>query len=181
MYAFSFAVSFLTFRFLRRNPSNLLAFPVMLHMWVFQVRLLKIVTPKYLAFLTSSRICPFEEYLFSIGVLGLVMDMELHFPGWNSIPHVSSYSSRWCRSCCNMPVLLCWYGPIQNTVICKKSSFWNNWLWKVIYKDEEEQWAKHRSLWDPLTTIAGLRFLHLTIAVDFYYLEMILPISRYCL
>ena len=29
--------------------------------------------------------------------------------------------------------------------------------------------------------VAGLRFLHLTIPVDFYYLEMILPISRYCL
>jgi hypothetical protein len=28
LYAFSFVVSFLTFRFLRRNPSNLLVFPV---------------------------------------------------------------------------------------------------------------------------------------------------------
>ena len=67
---------------------------MMLQMWVFQVRLLEIVTPKYLASLTSSRICPFKEYLFSIDVIDLVMDMELHFPGWNSIPHVSSHSSR---------------------------------------------------------------------------------------
>ena len=94
LYAFSFVVSFLTFRFLRRNHSNLLAFPVMLQMWVFQVKLLESVTPKYLASLTSSRICPFKEYLFSIDVLDLVMDMELYFPGWNSIPHVSSHSSR---------------------------------------------------------------------------------------
>jgi hypothetical protein len=50
----------------------LLAFPMMLQMWVFQVRLLEIVTPKYLASLTSSRICPFKEYLFSIDVLDLV-------------------------------------------------------------------------------------------------------------
>ena len=57
----------------------------MLQMWVFHVRLLKSVTPKYLASLTSSRIYPFKEYLFSIDVLDLVMDMELHFPGWNSI------------------------------------------------------------------------------------------------
>ena len=68
------------------------------------------VTPKYLASLTSSRICvcPFKEYLFSIGVLDLVMDMELHFPGWNSIPHVSSHSSRCCNmswSCCVCMVL----------------------------------------------------------------------------
>jgi hypothetical protein len=54
LYAFSFVVSFLTFMFLRINPSNLLAFPVMLHMWVFHVRSLESVTPKYLASLTSS-------------------------------------------------------------------------------------------------------------------------------
>ena len=67
------------------------------------------VTPKYLASLTSSRICvcPFKEYMFSIGVLDLVMDMELHFPGWNFIPHVSFHSSRWCRSCCNMSQSCC--------------------------------------------------------------------------
>ena len=109
MYAFSFVVSFRTFRFLRRNHSNLLTFPMMLQMWVFQVRLLEIVTPKYLASLTSSRICPLKEYLFSIDVIDLVMDMELHFPGWNSIPHVSSHSSRWCRSCCNMSRSCCVY------------------------------------------------------------------------
>ena len=63
-----------------RNPSNLLAFPVMLQMLVFQVRLLESAIPKYLASLMSSRICPFKEYLFSIDVLDLVMDMELHFP-----------------------------------------------------------------------------------------------------
>jgi hypothetical protein len=84
VYAFSFVVSFLTFRFLRRNHSNLLAFPVMLQMWVFQVRLLESVTPKYLASLTSSRICPFKEYLFSIDVLdghGVTFPwMELHTP-----------------------------------------------------------------------------------------------------
>ena len=55
LYAFSFVVSFLTFRCLRRNPSNLLAFPVMLQMWVFHVRLLESVSStKYLASLTSS-------------------------------------------------------------------------------------------------------------------------------
>jgi len=56
LYAFSFVVSFLTFSILRRNPSNLLAFSVMLQMWVFHVRSLESVTPKYLASLTSSRI-----------------------------------------------------------------------------------------------------------------------------
>ena len=54
LYAFSFVVSFLTFSFLRINPSNLLAFPLMLQMWVFHVRSLESVTPKYLASLTSS-------------------------------------------------------------------------------------------------------------------------------
>jgi hypothetical protein len=44
-------------------------------------RLLESVILKYLASLMSSRICPFKEYLFSIDVLDLVMDMELHFPG----------------------------------------------------------------------------------------------------
>ena len=44
LYAFSFGVSFLTFRFLRRNPSYLLAFPVMLQMWVFHVRSLESVS-----------------------------------------------------------------------------------------------------------------------------------------
>jgi hypothetical protein len=44
----------------------------MLQMWVFHVRWLKSVTPKYLVSLTSSRICPFKEYLFSIDVLDLV-------------------------------------------------------------------------------------------------------------
>ena len=41
LYAFFFVVSFLTFRFICRNPSNLLTFPVMLHMWVFHVRFLE--------------------------------------------------------------------------------------------------------------------------------------------
>ena len=122
LYAFSFAVSFQTFRFLRRNPSNLLALPVMLHMWVFHVRFLESVTPKYLASLTSSWIlvCPFTKYMFTIGVLGdLVMNMELHFPGWNSIPHVSSHSSRWCRSCCNMSRSCCECMVLYSIVIPK--------------------------------------------------------------
>ena len=54
LYAFSFVVLFLTFRCLRRNPSNLLAFPVMVQMWVFHVRLLESATTKYLASLRSS-------------------------------------------------------------------------------------------------------------------------------
>jgi hypothetical protein len=58
LYAFSFVDSFLIFKFLLKNPSNLFALLVMFPIWVFQVRLLDTVNPRYLASLTSSNICP---------------------------------------------------------------------------------------------------------------------------
>ena len=58
LHAFSFVDSFLIFKFLLKNPSDLFALLVMFPIWVFQVRLLDNVNPRYFAFLTSSNICP---------------------------------------------------------------------------------------------------------------------------
>ena len=58
LHAFSFVDSFLIFKFLFKNPSDLFALLVMFPIWVFQVRLLDNVNPRYFAFLTSSNICP---------------------------------------------------------------------------------------------------------------------------
>jgi hypothetical protein len=44
--------------FLLKNPSNLFALLVMFPIWVFQVRLIDNVSPRYFASLTSSNICP---------------------------------------------------------------------------------------------------------------------------
>jgi hypothetical protein len=56
LYAFSFVDSFLIFKFLLINPSNLFALLVMFPIWMFQVRMLDNVSPRYFASLTSSNI-----------------------------------------------------------------------------------------------------------------------------
>jgi hypothetical protein len=56
--AISFVDSFLIFKFLLKNPSNLFTLLVMFPIWVFQVRLIDNVRTRYFASLTSSNICP---------------------------------------------------------------------------------------------------------------------------
>jgi hypothetical protein len=73
--------------FLRRNPSVLFAFVVMLFIWlpVSHLRSDCIVTPRYLALSACSSWCPCRVYEYFIGVLFHVMDSTLHLSGWKTI------------------------------------------------------------------------------------------------
>ena len=61
---------------------------------------LLMVTPKYLALLTVSSMCPCSSYWCSGGFQLRVTGSEVHFPGWKAISHLFSHSASWLRSCC---------------------------------------------------------------------------------
>jgi hypothetical protein len=57
LYAMLFVCSFFIWRFLLKNPNNFCDFDVILLMCVFQVMLDEMVTPRYVAVSTDSRVC----------------------------------------------------------------------------------------------------------------------------
>ena len=56
---------------------------------------LLMVTPRYLAVLTVSSICPCSSYWCPRGFLLRVTGSEVHFPGWKAISHHFSHSASW--------------------------------------------------------------------------------------
>jgi hypothetical protein len=78
IYACSLTVVELMLMFLRRNPSDLLAFVVMLFIWLSHLRSDCIVTPRYLALSACSSWCPCRVYelklkRYSVGLLGILL------------------------------------------------------------------------------------------------------------
>ena len=97
LYAFCFVVVDPKFRFLRRNPSVLLALPHMLLMWLVQRRSDVMRRPRYFALFTDFRVWPCSLYSNLMGLAFLLMVSTLHLSGWNSI-----FS----------PIFRIWWGPI---------------------------------------------------------------------
>ena len=85
-------------RFRRRKPRVLFAAAAVLLMWGVQDMLSRRVTPRYLASLATSSWCPLRGYGASWSVRLLVTCMTKHFPGLNSICHVSSQRAGMSRS-----------------------------------------------------------------------------------
>ena len=87
LYACSLTVVELMLIFLRRNPSVLLAFVVILFIWLSHLRSACIVTPRYLALSACSSwsqcLCRMHEYF--LVVLFRMMDSTLHLSGWKAI------------------------------------------------------------------------------------------------
>jgi len=90
LYACSLTVVELMLMFLRRNPSVLFAFVVILFIWLSHLRSDCIVTPRYLALSACSSWCPCRVHEYFIGVLFHVMDSTLHLSGWKTIFHFCS-------------------------------------------------------------------------------------------
>jgi hypothetical protein len=100
LYACSLTVVELMLMFLRKNPSVLLAFVVMLFIWLSHLRSDCIVTPRYLALSACSSWCPCRVHEYFIGVLFHVMDSTLHLSGWKTIFHFCSHMLSLSRSFC---------------------------------------------------------------------------------
>ena len=79
-------------KFCLKNPSSLFALAHMLLMCLSHPRLLWMVTPRYLAADTVSRVCPWRVFLVS--------SRRLHLWEWTDISHSDSHSSSRPRSCC---------------------------------------------------------------------------------
>ena len=71
-------------------------------MWGLQERLFEIVTPRYLAEGTDSKIVPRSIYLVWMGHLALVICRTWHLDGLNLLPHRCSYLSVVSRSFCRV-------------------------------------------------------------------------------
>ena len=78
-YACSLTVAGLTLIFLRRNPSVLFAFIVILFIWLSYLKSDCIVTPIYLSLSTCW--CPCRVYIYFTGLLYRVMDSALQLSG----------------------------------------------------------------------------------------------------
>jgi hypothetical protein len=93
LYACSLTVVELMLMFLRRNPSVLFAFVVILFIWLSHLRSDCIVTPSYLALSTYSSWCPCtcRVYEYFIDVFFRVMESTLHLSGWKNIFHFCSH------------------------------------------------------------------------------------------
>ena len=81
------------------EEAEMLAFVHTLLMCSLQFMALLIVTPKYLALLTVSSMCPCSSYWCSRGFQLWVAGSEVHFPGWKAISHLFSHSASCLRSC----------------------------------------------------------------------------------
>ena len=88
-------------RFLLRNPRDLFALVITCDTWVFHVMSLDSVKPRYLALLTASSWWSWRVYLWISGFGDLVKFITWHLPGWNSISHLPSQASSFCRSLCS--------------------------------------------------------------------------------
>ena len=84
LYAFCFVIVVPMFRFLRRNPSVLLALSHMLLMWFVQRRSDVMRQPRYFALFTDFRVWPCSLYSNLMGLAFLLMVtliwMKFHFP-----------------------------------------------------------------------------------------------------
>ena len=110
LYAISLSLMLLTFRFLRRKPSVLLALVVM-WTWKSQSRSCAIVTPRYFAEVTLARVwlCNWYDGLSSFFVLmGLMTGRVVHFPGWKDMSQFFSHVSSCWRSFC----ICVWSWPV---------------------------------------------------------------------
>ena len=87
LHACSLTVVELMLMFLRRNPSVLFAFVVILLIWLSHLRSDCIVPPRYLALSACSSWCSCRVYGYCIGVSFRVMDSTLHLSGWKAIFH----------------------------------------------------------------------------------------------
>ena len=92
LYACSLTEVELMLMFLRRNPNVLLAFVVILFIWLSHLIFDCIVTPRYLA-LSACRV-----YEYFINALFRVMDSTLHLSGWKAIFHFCSHMLSLSRS-----------------------------------------------------------------------------------
>ena len=102
LYAMLLVCSFFIWRFLLKNHNNFCAFDVMLFMCAFQVMLDEMVSPRYFAVSTDSRLCPFKMQLNLKGALERVTDIELHLEGWNCMPHCCSHCASLSKSFCSV-------------------------------------------------------------------------------
>ena len=100
-YAFSLMSGERIWRFLLRNPRDLFALVITCDTWVFHVMSLDSVKPRYLALLTASSWWSWRVYLWISGFGDLVKFITWHLPGWNSISHLPSQASSFCRSLCS--------------------------------------------------------------------------------
>ena len=91
LYACSLTLVELMLMYLQRNPSVLLAFVVMLFIWLSHLRSYCIETPRYFALSACSSWCPCRVYVCFTGVLFRVMDSTLHLSGWKAIFHLCSH------------------------------------------------------------------------------------------
>ena len=67
-------------------------------MWEFQDRPLEMSTPKYLALVTTSRICPCNVYTVLIAFLAIVIRTTWHLEGLNFMSHNDSLSRSFCST-----------------------------------------------------------------------------------
>ena len=88
-------------RFLLRKLRVLLAFVHTLLMCLLHFMSLLMVTPKYLALLTVSSMCPHSSYWCSRDFLVWVTGSEVHFPGRKAMSHLFTHSASWLRSHCS--------------------------------------------------------------------------------
>ena len=93
----------LTFRFLHRKLSILLALVVMLWTWRSQSRSCAIMTPRYFTEVTLARVCSWYDDFSSFFILmGLMTWRVVHFPGWKDMSQLFSHISSCWRSFCDI-------------------------------------------------------------------------------
>ena len=80
------------------SPNDLLALLTTLSTCVFHLRSEAMLTPRYLAWSTTSRMCPCSEYLAGIGCLALLTWMTWHLVGLNSMSQSASHICKWSKS-----------------------------------------------------------------------------------
>ena len=120
LYACSLTVVQLTLIFLRRNPSVLFAFVVILFIWLSHLRSDCIVTPRYVSLLACSNWYPCRVYVYFIGTLFRVMHSTLHLSGWKAIFHYCSHNTEFIKiilKCGTISVRF--YCQVGNRIICK--------------------------------------------------------------
>ena len=85
-----------------KNPSVWFAFLGTESMWGVKERFSEIVTPRWLAQGTDSKIVPWSMYLVCMGHLALVICRTWHLDGLKLMSHRFSYVSRVKRSFCRV-------------------------------------------------------------------------------
>ena len=98
LYVCSFTEVEVMFKFLRKKPNVIFALFVMLFIWLCHLRSDWIVTPKYLALFTCSKIWPWRVWLYFIGFM-FTKTNDITLSGEKAMFHLFSHIPSLSRSC----------------------------------------------------------------------------------